>query len=66
MVADTWNTHLHKEVVEWIMLLMWSRTDETRVWSWRTPHGTRLAMGLVVWASKPPDATMTDFAAFGP
>jgi hypothetical protein len=29
-------------------------------------RGAILTAGLVVWASKPPDAMMTDFAAFGP
>jgi hypothetical protein len=36
VVADTWDTHLCKNMVEWTMLPAWSRTSGTRVWSWRT------------------------------
>jgi hypothetical protein len=29
-------TRTREDVVEWTMLSVWSRTGETRVWSWRT------------------------------
>jgi hypothetical protein len=34
-VADTWDTHSRKDVVEWTVLLAWLRIGETRVWSCR-------------------------------
>jgi hypothetical protein len=57
MVADTWDTHSRKDMVELTVLLACSRTGGTRVWSWRMSIDVVLMMGLVVWASKPPSAT---------
>jgi hypothetical protein len=57
MVADTWDTHSRKDMVELTVLLACSRIGGTRVWSWRMSIDVVLMMGLVVWASKPPSAT---------
>jgi len=50
-VADTWDTHLCEDVVEWTVLPAWSRTSGTHVWSWRTctrcgAHGRFGGLGL--------------------
>jgi hypothetical protein len=55
-VADTWDTHSREDMVEWTVLLAWSRTGGTRVYrrggrAW----GAVLMTSLVVRASKPPN-----------
>jgi hypothetical protein len=51
--------------VKWTVLLAWSRTGETRVWSWRTrtwcsTHSGFGGLGLKI------TLRMTSFAEFGP
>jgi hypothetical protein len=41
VVDDTWDTHLHEDVVEWVVLPARSMTSETRVQDVGNTHAVR-------------------------
>jgi hypothetical protein len=66
MVADIWDTHSRKDIVEWTVLPVGTRTSRTRVWSWRTRIRCDTHGGLVLKPQNHPALRMSGFALFGP
>jgi hypothetical protein len=48
MVVDTWDTHLHEDMVEWVVLPAWLRTNGHTSGHGGRARGAVLTVGLVV------------------
>jgi hypothetical protein len=66
VMADTWDTHSREDMMERAMLPVWSRTARHVSRTRGTPTRCNTYCGLVIWDSKPPNATDGGFAKFGP